>query len=97
MTKSELIEAVALKCQTPRRNIEHVITAAIDIITDELAQGGKVLFIGFGTFEVHDRAEHNARNPRTGEPIKIPAHKIPHFKPGKSLKAAVSGDNAHDR
>lgn len=90
MTKSELIEAVALKCQTPRRDIERVITAAIDIITDELAQGGKVLFIGFGTFSVHDRAEHNARNPRTGEPIKIPVHKIPHFKPGKSLKTAVN-------
>ena len=91
MTKSELIHEVSKTINLPAREVERTITAATDIITDELAQGGKVLFIGFGTFEVHDRAEHNARNPRTGEPMKIPAHKIPHFKPGKSLKAAVNG------
>lgn len=95
MTKSELIEAVALKCQTPRRDIERVITAAIDIITDELAHGGKVLFIGFGTFEVHDRAERQGTNPRTGEDITIPASKLPYFKPGKTLKKSVNGGDNH--
>ena len=97
MTKSELVYEVGKKLKLPAADVERIINAATTVIKTELAQGGKVLFIGFGTFEVHDRAEHNARNPRTGEPIKIPAHKIPHFKPGKSLKAAVSGGNAHDR
>lgn len=90
MTKSELIEAVALKCQTPRRDIERVITAAIDIIKAELAQGGKVQLIGFGTFSVHDRAERQGRNPRTGEVITLPASKLPVFKAGKTLKEAVN-------
>lgn len=90
MTKLELIDAIAKKRNIDPHEVDRTINAATDIITDELAQGGKVLFIGFGTFEVHDRAEHNARNPRTGEPIKIPAHKIPHFKPGKSLKKSVN-------
>ena len=100
MTKLELINAIA-KTRNPdgliASEVERVINAAIKIITDTLAQGGKVQLLGFGTFEVHDRAERQGRNPRTGEVITLPATKRVHFKPFKALKAAVNGGNAHDR
>lgn len=90
MTKLELINAIADKKRMFLSDVERVINAATDIIKAELAQGGKVQLIGFGTFEVRDRAERSGRNPRTGEAITLPASKLPYFKPGKTLKAAVN-------
>lgn len=97
MNKSELIYEVGKATKLPAADIERTINAATDIIKAELAQGGKVQLIGFGTFEVRDRAERSGRNPRTGEVITLPASKLPVFKAGKSLKEAVNGGNAHDR
>lgn len=90
MTKLELIDAIAKKRNMPPHEVERVITAATDIISKTLAAGDKVQLIGFGTLEVHDRAERQGRNPRTGEVITLPASKLPYFKPGKALKAAVN-------
>lgn len=90
MTKLELIDSIAHKLNIDAHQVERVINAATRIIRDELKHGGKVQLIGFGTFEVKERAPHNALNPRTGEPIVIPAHKLPCFKPGKPLKTAVN-------
>lgn len=90
MNKSELIDAIAHKRNMPLHDVERVINAATKIITDTLAQGNKVQLIGFGTFEVHDRAERQGRNPRTGEAITLPASKLPYFKPGKTIKKSVN-------
>ena len=97
MNKSELINAIAYKRNIDAHEVERVINAATTVIKAELAQGGKVQLLGFGTFSVHDRAERQGRNPRTGEVITLPETKRVHFSPGKTLKAAVNGGNAHDR
>ena len=90
MNKFELIYELGRKVNLQQCDIESVLNAAIKIITAELKQGGKVQIVGFGTFSVRDRAAHKCLTPRTQEPIEIPAHKLPHFKPGKSLKAKVN-------
>lgn len=90
MTKLELIDAIAKKRNMPPHEVERVINAATDIISKTLAVGGKVQLLGFGTFEVHDRAPRKGVNPRTQEPIDLPATKRVHFSPGKALKKSVS-------
>lgn len=90
MTKLELIDEVNKTTNLPADGVEHVVSTVFRIITAELAAGNKVQLIGFGTFEVHDRAERSGHNPRTGEVITLPASKLPYFKPGKALKAAVN-------
>ena len=90
MNKAELINAAAEKAGLSKKDTETVISAAIDAITDCLANGEKVQLVGFGAFEVKKRAERIGRNPKTKESIKIPASQVPMFKPGKALKDAVS-------
>ncbi len=89
MNKAELIAAAADKAGLSKKDTEAVINAAIDAIVAALQQGDKVQLVGFGAFEVKARAERIGRNPRTKEEIKIPASKVPVFKPGKALKDAV--------
>ena len=90
MNKAELINATAEKAGLSKKDTEIVLDAAIDAITAALADGEKVQLVGFGAFEVKARAERIGRNPRTKESIKIPASKVPVFKPGKSLKDTVA-------
>jgi len=90
MNKTELINAVAEKAELSKRDADAAITAVIDAITEALAAGEKVQVVGFGSFEVRDRAERTGRNPQTKEPIVIPATKMPVFKAGKALKDAVA-------
>ncbi|MPM05224.1 DNA-binding protein HU [bioreactor metagenome] len=90
MNKAELINAAAEKASLSKKDTEAVINAAVDVITDCLAKGDKVQLVGFGAFEVKQRAERIGRNPKTKESIKIPASKVPMFKPGKALKDAVT-------
>jgi len=90
MNKAELINAVAEKAGLSKKDSEAAVTAAIDVITESLAQGEKVQLVGFGSFEVKSRAARIGRNPRTKEEIKIPASKLPVFKAGKALKDTVS-------
>lgn len=90
MNKAELIAAAAEQAGLSKKDTETVINAAIDAIVASLQKGDKVQLVGFGAFEVKARAERIGRNPRTKEQIKIPASKVPVFKPGKALKDAVS-------
>ena len=90
MNKAELINAAAEKASLSKKDTEAVVNAAIDAITAALADSEKVQLVGFGAFEVKARAERIGRNPKTKESIKIPASKVPVFKPGKALKDAVA-------
>ena len=90
MNKAELINAAALKADVPKKDAEAVITAALDAITEALAESEKVQLVGFGSFEVKKRAARLGRNPKTKEAIEIPASVVPTFKAGKALKDAVS-------
>ena len=90
MNKAELIAAAAEKAGLSKKDTEMAVNAAIDVITEALADCEKVQLVGFGAFEVKARAERIGRNPKTKEEIKIPASKVPVFKAGKALKDAVS-------
>ena len=90
MNKAELINAAAEKAGLSKKDTENAINAAIEVISQSLAEGDKVQLVGFGAFEVKARAERIGRNPRTKEEIKIPASKVPVFKPGKALKDAIA-------
>ena len=90
MNKAELINATAEKAGLSKKDTEAAIAAVISVMTDALAEGEKIQLVGFGAFEVKSRAERIGRNPKTKEEIKIPASKVPVFKPGKALKDAVA-------
>ena len=90
MNKVELIAAVAAKAELSKKDAEKAIAAVVASIEEALVKGDKVQLIGFGTFEVRERAEKEARNPRTGETIKVEATKVPAFKAGAALKDKVA-------
>ena len=89
MNKTELINAVAEKSELTKKDATKAVDALFDTITDTLKNNDKVQLIGFGTFEVRERAARKGRNPQTGEEIEIKASKQPAFKAGKALKDAV--------
>ena len=90
MNKTELIAAVAEKAEISKKDSEKALKAFIDVVTDELKNGGKIQLVGFGTFEVSERAAREGRNPQTGKTMKIEAYKAPKFKAGKALKDAIN-------
>ena len=90
MNKNELIAGVAEKAELSKKDAEAAVTAVIDTITESLRRGEKVQLVGFGTFEVKDRAARVGRNPQTKEPVPIDASKAAVFRAGKALKAAVA-------
>lgn len=90
MTKSELVSAMSEKTGISKKDTAASIDAFVEIISDVLKHGDKLQLVGFGTFEVSERAARTGRNPQTGEDIKIPAAKIPKFKAGATLKNAVN-------
>ncbi len=90
MTKSELITSISEKAGITKKDSEKALTAFIDSVTEALSSGEKVQLVGFGTFEVRERAERTGVNPRTQEKIIISASKVPAFKAGSALKEAVS-------
>ncbi|HIX71231.1 HU family DNA-binding protein [Enterococcus diestrammenae] len=89
MNKAELISAVAEKSGLTKKDATAVLAAIIDTVETTLKNGDSVQIMGFGTFEVRERAARKGRNPQTGEEIQIKASKTPAFKPGKQLKDAV--------
>ena len=91
MNKTELIAEVAEKAGLSKKDAEAAVKAVIDSVTDALVDGDKVQLVGFGTFEVRERAARFARDPRTGESMEIAASKAPAFKAGQALKDAVNG------
>ncbi len=90
MTKAELISAVAEKSGLTKKDSDKAVSAVIDSVTDALVHGDKVSLVGFGTFEVKSRAARKGINPRTKEPMRIEASKLPTFKAGKALKESVA-------
>lgn len=90
VNKSELVEAIAGSADISKAAAGRALDAITDSIASALKEGDQVALVGFGTFLVKDRAARTGRNPQTGEPINIPAAKIPSFKAGKALKDAVN-------
>ena len=97
MNKTELIASVAQKTELTKKDAEKAVKAVFDTVAEELAAGGKVQVIGFGTFEVRERAAREGRNPQSGKPITIKASKSPAFKAGKGLKEKVNAAPAKKR
>jgi DNA-binding protein HU-beta len=91
MTKKELIDAIASKTGSGKADAERAIAALIEVISDTLKKGDSLSLPGFGSFEIRERAARTGRNPKTGEEIAIAASRVPAFKPGAALKAAVNG------
>ena len=90
MNKTELVAAVAEQADISKKDAEKVLKAFDDVVTEEMKKGEKVQLVGFGTFEVSERAAREGRNPQTGKTMKIEACKAPKFKAGKALKDAVN-------
>ncbi|MFB7640072.1 HU family DNA-binding protein, partial [Peribacillus butanolivorans] len=87
--KTELVSSVAAQAELTKDDAKKVVDALFETITTTLAKEEKIQLVGFGTFEVRDRAARTGRNPQTGEEIQIAASKVPAFKAGKELKEAV--------
>ena len=90
MKKSELVAAIAEKAELSKKDAEKALKAFTDTVAEQLKAGEKIQLVGFGTFEVAERAARTGKNPQTGAAIKIPASKAPKFKAGKALKDTVN-------
>lgn len=91
MNKAELVAAMVAKTELSKKDAEKALKGFIDVVTEELTNEGKIQLVGFGTFDVTERAAREGRNPQTGEVMHIPASKAPRFKAGKALKDTVNG------
>jgi len=90
MNKAEFIDAIAEQTGKNKKEINLIVSAALDIITDTVAEGEKVVLVGFGAFEPRDRQAREGHNPRTGEKMEIPATRFPAFSAGKQFKEKVA-------
>ena len=90
MNRTELVAAMAEKSQLSKKDAESALKAFIDVVSEEMQKGEKIQLVGFGTFEVSERAAREGRNPQTGETMTIVASKSPKFKAGKALKDLVN-------
>lgn len=90
MNKAELVAAIAEKSELKKSDAEKALKAFTDVVAEELQKGEKIQLVGFGTFEVSERAARQGRNPKSGEVMSIPASKAPKFKAGKALKDTVN-------
>lgn len=90
MNKTELVAAIADEAGISKKDAEKALKDFTDVVGEELKKGGKIQLVGFGTFEVSERAAREGRNPQTGKAMKIAASKAPKFKAGKALKDLVN-------
>ena len=90
MNKTELVAAMAEQAGLSKKDAEKALKAFTDVVSDELKKGEKVVLVGFGSFEVTERAAREGRNPQSGAVMQIPASKAPKFKAGKALKDMVN-------
>lgn len=90
MNRTELVAAMAEKTQLSKKDADLALKAFIDVVSEEMKKGEKVQLVGFGTFEVSERAAREGRNPATGEAMTIKASKAPKFKAGKALKDLIN-------
>lgn len=97
MNKSDLVDAIAASAGLTKVDADRALKAIIDAITEQLAKGGKVNIIGFGTFEKRKRAARTGRNPKTGATMRIPAAVTAGFKAGKLLKDAIQNADKTDK
>ncbi len=92
MTKAELVEDVAKAAELTKKDAEKLVEIVFESIIDTLNQGEKIELRGFGSFRVRERGARRGRNPKTGDPVDIPAKRVPYFKPGKELKELINED-----
>ena len=90
MNKADLVAAMAEKAGVSKKDAEASLKAFTDVVAEELKKGEKIQLVGFGTFEVAERAARTGRNPQTGAEMKIAASKAPKFKAGKALKDSIN-------
>ena len=90
MNKAELVDSIISKTGWSKREAEDAVRAFVDTVTDAVAAGDKVTVAGFGTFEKRERAARTARNPQTGDPIKVKKTTVPAFRPGSGFKSYVA-------
>ena len=90
MNKTELVAAIAEQAEISKKDAEKVLKAFTDVVAEGLKNGDKIQLVGFGTFEVSERAAREGRNPQTGESMTIAASKTPKFKAGKALKDFIN-------
>jgi len=89
MNKGELVDKIAEKASVTKKDADAILSAMLDVILEAVASGDKVTLVGFGTFEARERQAREGRNPSTGQPIKIPATRVPAFSAGKVFKDKV--------
>lgn len=94
MTKAELVEDVARAAELTKKDAERLVEIVFESIIETLNQGEKIELRGFGSFRVRERGARRGRNPKTGDPVSIPAKRVPYFKPGKELKELINDDTA---
>jgi integration host factor subunit beta len=94
MTKAELVEDVADAAELTKKDAERLVEIVFESIIDTLNRGEKIELRGFGSFRVRERGARRGRNPKTGDPVDIPAKRVPYFKPGKELKELINEANA---
>ncbi|MFN2480280.1 MAG: HU family DNA-binding protein [Pyrinomonadaceae bacterium] len=90
MTKAELVEDVARAAELTKKDAERLVEIVFESIIDTLNSGEKIELRGFGSFRVRERGARRGRNPKTGDPVDIPAKRVPYFKPGKELKELIN-------
>ena len=90
MTKAELVEDVARAAELTKKDAERLVEIVFESIIETLNQGEKIELRGFGSFRVRERGARRGRNPKTGDPVNIPAKRVPYFKPGKELKELIN-------
>jgi integration host factor subunit beta len=94
MTKAELVEDVARAAELTKKDAEKLVEIVFESIIETLNQGEKIELRGFGSFRVRERGARRGRNPKTGDPVNIPAKRVPYFKPGKELKELINEEGA---
>ena len=90
MTKAELVEDVARAAELTKKDAERLVEIVFESIIETLNQGEKIELRGFGSFRVRERGARRGRNPKTGDPVDIPAKRVPYFKPGKEMKELIN-------
>src|ERR671924_809329 len=94
MTKAELVEDVARAAELTKKDAERLVEIVFESIIETLNHGEKIELRGFGSFRVRERGARRGRNPKTGDPVDIPAKRVPYFKPGKELKELINDESS---
>jgi integration host factor subunit beta len=92
MTKADLVDDVASAAELTKKDAERLVEIVFESIIESLNEGGKIELRGFGSFRVRERGPRRGRNPKTGEPVNIPAKRVPYFKAGKELKELINAE-----